>query len=81
MHHLIKHGICRKIHGDCLVYYLYGLTYDEVLIVDPTPPFTREEYEKRKRTKNAEILKGFLIKNAEILKDAHLIYAKNLNTY
>ena len=30
---------------DCLVYHLYGLTYDEVLIVDPNPPFTREEYE------------------------------------
>ena len=30
---------------DHLVYQLYGLTYDEVLIVDPMPPFTREEYE------------------------------------
>lgn len=30
---------------DHLVYLLYGLTYDEVLIVDPNPPFTREEYE------------------------------------
>ena len=33
---------------DLLVYHLYGLTYDEVLIVDPTPPFTREEYEQSK---------------------------------
>ena len=32
---------------DHLVYHLYGLTYDEVLIVDPETPFTREEYEKR----------------------------------
>jgi len=32
---------------DFLVYHLYGLTYDEVLIVDPNPPFTREEYEKK----------------------------------
>ena len=32
---------------DLLVYKLYGLTYDEVLIVDPNPPFTREEYEKK----------------------------------
>ena len=31
---------------DRLVYQLYGLTYDEVLVVDPTPPFTREEYER-----------------------------------
>ena len=23
-----------------------GLTYDEVLIIDPTPPFTQEEYEQ-----------------------------------
>ena len=28
-----------------LVYHLYGLTYDEVLIIDSTPPFTREEHE------------------------------------
>jgi len=31
---------------ECLVYQLYGLTYDEVLIVDPETPITREEYEK-----------------------------------
>ena len=30
---------------DRIVYHLYGLTYDEVLIIDPNPPFTREEYE------------------------------------
>lgn len=30
---------------DFLVYKLYGLTYDEVLIVDPQTPITREEYE------------------------------------
>ena len=30
---------------DFLVYHLYGLTYDEVLIVDPEPPISREEYE------------------------------------
>ena len=32
---------------DFLVYHLYGLTYDEVLIVDPETPITREEYEKK----------------------------------
>jgi hypothetical protein len=32
-------------------------------------------------TSSAEILKGFLVESAKILKDAHLIYAKNLNTY
>ncbi|MBP3833595.1 MAG: Eco57I restriction-modification methylase domain-containing protein [Bacteroidaceae bacterium] len=31
---------------DLLVYQLYGLTYDEVLIVDPETPITREEYKK-----------------------------------
>jgi type I restriction-modification system DNA methylase subunit len=31
---------------DKLVYHLYGLTYDEVLIVDPETPITREEYER-----------------------------------
>lgn len=31
---------------DLLVYHLYGLTYDEVLIVDPETPITREEYVK-----------------------------------
>lgn len=30
---------------DFLVYHLYGLTYDEVLIVDPETPIFREEYE------------------------------------
>ena len=30
---------------DRLVYKLYDLTYDEVLIVDPQTPITREEYE------------------------------------
>lgn len=30
---------------DLLIYRLYDLTYDEVLIVDPTTPITREEYE------------------------------------
>ena len=30
---------------DLLIYKLYDLTYDEVLIVDPTTPITREEYE------------------------------------
>lgn len=29
-----------------LIYHLYELTYDEVLIVDPTTPITREEYEQ-----------------------------------
>lgn len=33
---------------DELVYQLYGLTYDEVLIVDPDTPITREEYEAYK---------------------------------
>ena len=30
---------------DLLVYHLYALTYDEVLIVDPETPIKREEYE------------------------------------
>lgn len=30
---------------DLMVYHLYGLTYDEVLIVDPQTSITREEYE------------------------------------
>ena len=33
---------------DLIVYHLYGLTYDEVLIVDPETPITREEYEQSK---------------------------------
>jgi hypothetical protein len=31
---------------DYLVYQLYGLTYDEVLVVDPETEITREEYEQ-----------------------------------
>ena len=43
----------KKMRNDCskllisidnLVYHLYGLTYDEVLIVDPDTPITEEEY-------------------------------------
>ena len=30
---------------DLFVYHLYGLTYDEVLIVDPKTPIKREDYE------------------------------------
>lgn len=30
---------------DFLVYHLYDLTYDEVLVVDQNPPFSREEYD------------------------------------
>ena len=33
---------------DKLVYHLYGLTYDEVLIVDSNTPITKEEYESTK---------------------------------
>ena len=36
-------NIIEKI--DHIVYHLYGLTYDEVLIVDPKTPITREDYE------------------------------------
>lgn len=32
---------------DKIVYHLYGLTYDEVLIVAPQTPITRDEYEKK----------------------------------
>lgn len=34
---------------DFLVYHLYGLTYDEVLIVDPETPISCEEYEAYKK--------------------------------
>lgn len=34
-----------ELQIDLFVYHLYGLTYDEVLIVDPETPITREEYE------------------------------------
>ena len=33
---------------DLRVYHLYGLTYDEVLIVDPNTTITKEEYESNK---------------------------------
>ena len=33
---------------DKQVYHLYNLTYDEILIVDPETPITREEYESKK---------------------------------
>ncbi len=36
------------IRLDVILYHLYGLTYDEVLIVDPDTPISREEYEAYK---------------------------------
>lgn len=30
---------------DMVVYHLYNLTYDELLIIDPNPPFSKEEYQ------------------------------------
>ncbi|MDY4044184.1 MAG: TaqI-like C-terminal specificity domain-containing protein, partial [Marinifilaceae bacterium] len=45
----IKNDIINKeIKLDILIYHLYGLTYDEVLIVDPQTPITPEEYERAK---------------------------------
>lgn len=38
-----------ELQIDLLVYHLYGLTYDEVLVVDPKTPITREEYEKEEK--------------------------------
>lgn len=32
---------------DNLIYHLYGLIYDEILIIDPKTPITREKYEIR----------------------------------
>jgi len=32
---------------DLMVYHLYDLGYDEVLIIDPVPPFSREVYENK----------------------------------
>ena len=41
---------------DFLVYHLYGLTYDEVLIVDTETPISREEYEAyKKRSKDIDL--------------------------
>lgn len=39
---------------DLIVYHLYGLTYDEVLVVDPATPITREEYESRNVKKSID---------------------------
>ena len=33
---------------DFMVYKLYGLNYDEVLVVDPETPISKEEYDKKK---------------------------------
>lgn len=38
---------CIESKIDFLVYRLYGLTYDEVLIVDPQSTITKEEYESK----------------------------------
>lgn len=54
---LVNHIVYEKAKGsdtielenciDNIVFHIYGLTYDEVLIVDPQTPITREEYERR----------------------------------
>ena len=36
-----------EIELDKIVYHLYNLTYDEVLIIDPQTSITREEYEQK----------------------------------
>lgn len=38
-----RENILKK--ADKIVYYLYGLTYEDIMIVDPKTPITREEYE------------------------------------
>lgn len=58
MENLVNQVLERKQNGgdtstleseiDLLVYHLYGLTYDEVLIIDPETPITREEYKNNK---------------------------------
>lgn len=42
-----NHDLCEVLMPqiDFLVYHLYDLTYDEVLIVDPETPITRDQYE------------------------------------
>lgn len=37
-----------EVEIDHIVYHLYDLTYDEVLIVDPETPITREQYDNFK---------------------------------
>ena len=38
-----KHKIVKT--ADNLVYHLYDLSYEDVLIIDPQTPISREEYE------------------------------------
>ena len=43
-HQQVEYSQTIESEIDLLVYHLYGLTYDEVLIVDPETPIAREEY-------------------------------------
>lgn len=45
--HLTSHSDVTDIEKDIdeIVYHLYDMTYDEVLIIDPQTPISREEYE------------------------------------
>ena len=45
---MMEDNLFEEIEIDKIVYQLYNLTYDEVLIVDPKTPIIREEYEKEK---------------------------------
>ena len=52
-----------------LVYRLYALTYDEVLIVDPETPITREEYEKIMEAKRNVIDVNIASKEGESINE------------
>lgn len=43
-----KETLQKEMKIDKLVYQLYDLTYDEVLIVDPDTHITRDEYDLNK---------------------------------
>ena len=40
--------IAQENEIDLILYHLYDMTYDEVLIIDPQTPISREEYESLK---------------------------------
>ena len=49
--------ICFESEIDRLVYPLYGMTYDEVLVITPMPPFTREKSANKKNKKIMGVMK------------------------
>ena len=64
---------------DHLVYQLYGMTYNEVLVITPMPPFTREKSANKKNKKIMGFMNRKLMQNLEVSKIIPIFAPKRTN--